>query len=59
MAVQDRRWKAESDFRSLTEAEQVRTDRGRLRRARSAGRRMIRDEQRALRVKRTVAGVRR
>lgn len=54
VSSQDRKWEAESDFRSLVEAEQVRTDAKRHRRAKTAGRRMVREETKALKTKRSL-----
>ena len=58
MNAQDRKWEAEDDFRSLVLAEQVRTNKGRFRRAKVAGRRIVRDETKALRVKRSISSSR-
>lgn len=52
----EREWQAEDDFRSLTSAEEVRRDRKRLTRAKSAGRRIVRDAEKALALKRDLTG---
>lgn len=52
----DREWQAEDDFRTLTSAEEVTADKGRLTRAKVAGRKLVKKEQAALKRKERVAG---
>lgn len=40
-AAQERQWKAQSDLRTLAEAEQIRTDRSRLSAAKSEARKQV------------------
>lgn len=48
-------WEAESDFRTLAGAEEVKSDRARLGKAKKAGQKIIREEKKALIVKQRVA----
>jgi hypothetical protein len=50
-----RDWEAEEDFRTLARAEEIRSSRGRLSKAKTAGRRIVKEEQKALRNKQKVA----
>lgn len=48
MTAQDREWQRESDARTLAEAEQIKSDKGRLRGATTEAKKMVkRDEERA------------
>ena len=55
MAKSNAVWEAESDFRSLAGAEEVKSDRTRLAKAKKAGQKIIREEKKALIVKQKVA----
>jgi hypothetical protein len=50
-----RDWEAEDDFRTLARAEEIKSSRGRLSKAKTAGRRIVKEEQKALRNKQRVA----
>ncbi len=52
MTKSDRDWQAEDDFRTLVSAQEVSSNKGRHKRARTAGRRLVRKETRTLGLKR-------
>lgn len=49
-------WEAESDFRTLANAEEIKGNPTKLRKAKTAGKRLVKEEQKALQVKQRVAG---
>lgn len=55
-AKSDEAWRAEEDFRTLTNAEEVLADKRRLSRAKRAGRTLVSKEKKALARKEKVAG---
>ncbi len=55
MAKSNATWEAESDFRTLASAEEVKSNRARLGKAKRAGAKIVREEKKALIVKQRVA----
>ncbi len=52
---EDRKWQAENDFRTLADAEEIRGNKARTSRAKSAGRKIVQEATKALRAKEKVA----
>ena len=48
LSAEDKRWKAESDFRQLTEAETIKADKKRMGEAIKAGKRVLIEEEKRL-----------
>lgn len=57
MAVSERRWKAESDVRTLAEAEAIKQNLSRLNSAKKAAKHMVEEEQKKVNEMKKVANV--
>ncbi len=55
MRKAEAKWEAENDFRALAGAEEIKSDRARLGKAKKAGVKIVREERKALIVKQRVA----
>lgn len=53
---EESKWRAEDDAHTLAEAEKIKMDSGRLRKAKEAASRMVREENERLKALRAVAG---
>ncbi len=49
--AQEAKWKAEGDFRTLASAEEIKSDKGRLSKAKAEGRKIVKDEKKVLNAK--------